>query len=137
MKVGTVVLSLVWVAVLSVATVRAEGEAVTKKAPEGKKIDFFAALDTDGNGTLSPAEFQVMYDKKVAKMKADKPDAVIPTTEEAFAKLDTDKSGSLTKEEFMASHKRGTKHAEAPAVAPVVAPAVAPAAEKGNKLPTK
>ncbi len=119
MKFGTVALSLVGVAFLSVATIRAEGDAKTKKAPEGRKIDFFAKLDTDANGTLSIAEFKVVYDKKIAKQKAASPDAVIDTVEEAFAKLDADKSGSLTKEEFKAKHKKATaKPAEATAAAP-------------------
>jgi len=51
--------------------------------------DLFKALDTDGNGQLSPTEFAKAHETMHAMMK-----------KQAFVRLDTNKDGVLTKDEF-------------------------------------
>jgi Ca2+-binding EF-hand superfamily protein len=51
--------------------------------------DLFKALDTDGNGQLSPTEFAKAHDTMHTMMK-----------KQAFVRFDTNKDGVLTKDEF-------------------------------------
>jgi hypothetical protein len=67
----------------------------------------FKAADTDGNGTLSLAEFTVVHEKRVAEMKERLGDkwneeraAQRPSAEDIFTRLDKDKSGELTPAEM-------------------------------------
>lgn len=70
-------------------------------------MERFKAMDTDGNGTISLAEFKVAQEKRMAERKAkmgDKWDearaAKMPTAEQTFKRLDTDGNGALTPEEL-------------------------------------
>jgi hypothetical protein len=88
-----------------------EGEGDKPKGPGGPGHDpaaRFAAMDTDGNGSISLAEFKVAHEKRMAAMKermGDKaPPAPKKTAEEIFAALDTNKDNALSKEEIKAGH---------------------------------
>ncbi len=98
------------------------GDAVKKprherrERPEGapRAMERFKAADTDGNGTLSLAEFTVVHEKRVAEMKARMGDkwneeqaAKRPAAGEVFTKLDTDSSGGLTPEEMAKGIREG------------------------------
>lgn len=71
----------------------------------------FKAMDTDGNGTISLAEFKAGHEKRMAAMKermGDKFDASkAPNPDETFKKIDKDGDGQLTKDELKAGHPAG------------------------------
>lgn len=71
----------------------------------------FKAMDTDGNGTISLAEFKAGHEKRMAQMKermGEKFDASkMPNPDETFKKLDKDGNGELTKDEMKAGHPAG------------------------------
>lgn len=74
--------------------------AKPKKTPE----DRFKALDENGDGKISEAEF-------VGKREGDKADKA----KKAFAKKDKDSDGNLTMEEFAPAKKPKQKKADKPA----------------------
>ena len=81
------------VAVSALAVLMA-GVTAPSFAKDGKGGKHFAKMDTDGNGTISQAEFLERAKKR-------------------FAKMDADNNGEVTKEELKAAHKaRKAKHAE-------------------------
>ncbi|MEP1441481.1 MAG: EF-hand domain-containing protein [Hyphomicrobiales bacterium] len=81
------------VAVSALAILMA-GVAAPSLAKQHKGGKHFAKMDTDGNGTVSEAEF-------VNRAKA------------RFAKIDADGNGEITKEELKAAHEaRKAKRAE-------------------------
>lgn len=97
----------------SAADEKAGGEA--RRAP-GKRPDAgerFKAMDSDGNGSISLAEWKAAHEKRIAAMKermGDKFDAArVPNPEDAFKKLDKDNDGKLTKEEVAAGRPAGDR----------------------------
>ena len=79
---------------VSALAVLVAGVAAPSLAKDGKGGKHFAKMDTDGNGTISQAEFLERAKKR-------------------FAKMDADGNGELTKEELKAAHKaRKAKRAE-------------------------
>jgi Ca2+-binding EF-hand superfamily protein len=105
MKIQGIALGVLMAGALSVAVAQAEEKVAG--APARVARDGFAAIDTDGNGTLSLEEFKAMVAKKheARKLKEGEAAKPAPNAEETFAKLDTDKSGGLSKEEMAAGHK--------------------------------
>ena len=91
----------------------AEEGAVKKPGARG---DRFAAMDTDGNGTVSLAEFKAASEKRTAMRKeklGDKFDASsVQDPEKAFVKLDKDSDGCLTKKELAAGWERRRERAQ-------------------------
>jgi len=78
---------------------RAPGQRGPRPSPEER----FKAMDTDGNGTVSLAEFKVAHKKRVAEMKKRMGDrwneeraSQRPKPQETFKKLDADGNGELT-----------------------------------------
>ena len=113
-RAGCVVVAL---AGLSVSVAMADDAAVQKPDPGQRAAEHFKAMDTDGNGTISLAEFTAAQEKRTAELKAklgDKWDAEkaakMPSAEEKFKKTDTNGDGALTLEEMNAAHQ---KHREA------------------------
>lgn len=81
------------VAVSALAILMA-GVAAPSLAKHHKGGKHFAKMDTDGNGTVSEAEF-------------------VNRTKARFAKIDADGNGEITKEELKAAHEaRKAKRAE-------------------------
>ena len=103
---------------LSVAVAQPAGNGGGKPPVKRDPAAMFQRLDTDGNGTLSPEEYKVSYDKRMEAMKAraaaQNKEFKMPTAEEAFAKIDTDADGSISKEEFVASMAKHVKKDDAP-----------------------
>ncbi len=77
--------------------------------PAGDPEARFKALDTDGSGTISLAEFKVGHEKRMAAMKermGDKFDASkAPNPDEIFKKIDTNGDGQASKEEMKEGQK--------------------------------
>jgi hypothetical protein len=75
-----------------------------RHGPAGDPEARFKALDTDGNGTVSLAEFKAGHEKRMAAMKermGDKFDASkAPNPDEIFKKIDANSDGQATKEEM-------------------------------------
>ena len=114
---GTLCVALVGASVASAEEGEKKGKAARKKDPAARAAAHFKMMDKDGNGSISLAEFKVMHEQRIAKMKermGDKWDperaAKRPTAEAIFAKMDTDKSASLTADEMKAAHKRMRDH---------------------------
>ena len=91
----------------------AECQRPGQDGTHGHKGQRFKAADTDGNGTISLAEFEIMHAKRVARIKENIGDrfdperaAKRPSAAEIFAKIDTDQSGDLTKQELHQAHKQ-------------------------------
>ncbi len=87
-----------------------EGKPEKGRGDRGK--EHFAKNDTDGNGSLSLAEFTVAHEKRIAERKekmGDKWDeeraAKRPGPEEMFKKIDKDADGALTQEEMGQAHR--------------------------------
>jgi len=79
---------------VSALAVLVAGIAAPSLAKHHKGGKHFAKMDTDGNGTISQAEFLERAKKR-------------------FARIDADNNGELTKEELKTAHKaRKAKHAE-------------------------
>jgi hypothetical protein len=74
------------------------------RGPAGDPEARFKAIDTDGNGTISLAEFKAGHEKRMAAMKermGDKFDASkAPNPDEIFKKIDANGDGQATKEEM-------------------------------------
>ena len=111
-----------WVAVLAVsvaagsAVMAAEGVATeTPKGSEGKQGgEWFKAMDTDGNGTVSLAEYTVVQEKRIAARKEKMGDkwnaeraAKMPSPAERFKLADKDGNGELTPQELQDAHREG------------------------------
>ncbi len=78
-----------------------------KEGARPERGDRFAAMDTDGDGKISLAEFAVSHEKRQQARKEQMGDrwdaeraAKAPTAAMRFTKLDTDSDGYLSKEEF-------------------------------------
>lgn len=75
-----------------------------RRGPAGDPEARFKAADTDGNGTISLAEFKAGHEKRMAAMKermGDKFDASkAPNPDEIFKKIDANGDGQATKEEM-------------------------------------
>jgi hypothetical protein len=70
-------------------------EGMTDAQKQAFEAKVFKALDADGNGQLSPAEFAKVHETVVMLMKKD-----------AFVRFDTNKDGVLTPDEFPPFPKR-------------------------------
>jgi hypothetical protein len=75
----------------------------------------YAAMDTDGSGGISLAEFKVAHEKRMAAMKERRGDRAPPegrtppAPEDIFKRLDKDSDGTLTKDEMRAGMRRGPR----------------------------
>ena len=79
---------------VSALAVLVAGVAAPSLAKDGKGGKHFAKMDTDGNGTISQAEY-------------------LERAKKQFAKIDADNNGELTKEELKAAREaRKAKRAE-------------------------
>jgi Ca2+-binding EF-hand superfamily protein len=78
------------------------------RAEEQASANMFKNMDTDGNETVSPAEFKAGYEKLSDDMKEKLArkygGAKAAKSQDAFGKLDTDGGGSLSKEEMDWAH---------------------------------
>lgn len=123
MKMRIAVLSLLCVSICAGSVLAGEGEEGARKGRQGNGAERFKAADTDGDGSLSLAEFTAVHAKRVEAMKAkiqekrgegkgkrgERPEgegAAKPSVEAIFAKLDTDNSGGLSPAEMKEGHKR-------------------------------
>lgn len=79
-----------------------EGAAKTVQAKDGG--DRFKAIDTDGDGKVSKAEYAAAGEKraKAANREAPTQEAI----DKRFAAADANSDGFLTKEEMAAAHKK-------------------------------
>jgi len=114
MKARLIVLSVLCMSVFAGSAMAEEAEG-KKGETQGRKCrgaERFKAADTDGNGSLSLAEFKVIRAKHVARIKEKLGDRFDPekakerpSDEEVFAKIDGDESGGLSPQEMKKAHQ--------------------------------
>jgi hypothetical protein len=109
MKIQGIMLGVLVAGSLGLAVAQAEEAVATAGGPAKGERDgkMFAAIDTDGNGTISLEEYKAMVAKRMEARKPKEGEAAkpAPNAEERFNLLDTDKSGGLSKEEMAAGRK--------------------------------
>ncbi len=97
-------------------------------ASKGPVATLFAALDGDGDGSVSRSEL----DAGIAAMRkrAETPQSTVDSKrlERIFAAFDADSSGGISKDELMAAVEKGRRHHVRPDQAPAAAAAPTPAA---------
>ena len=97
-------------------------------APKGPVANLFAALDGDGDGTVSRSEL----DAGIAAMRkrAENPQSTVDSKrlERIFAAFDADSSGGISRDELAAAVEKGRRQHVRPEQAPSATAAPTPAA---------
>lgn len=117
---GTIRQGVVGVLVLClVASLSVAEEGQEEKKREGRRsrrpdgAARFAAMDKDGNGSVSLEEYKVDREKRMAAYKERAGDrwdearaAKMPSAEESFKKMDANADGAVTQEEMTEARKK-------------------------------